>query len=293
MLRVKGIEYLSVPEFLSRGVWSLDELIERLYKIKSRSWNFLVQRYLRNGMEDSRVRELLKDQFSSRIELTAKLQYIACAEGVGPFGYISPLVVQARDTPEAPWHQNGLFDYYDLLTGEGFNTTHDPEGNVVVCPEIGVLAVLPHRGDFVCPELYDRDRIKKERLTEMGCNLVRFTLLKSWEHGEDKRICAYTLENTVGFHMKMHAKMMGDLRGAGPGGKRRALMYYKPHVVLRQIRKLAWQQSREDRGGSTRKELKRLQAALAAYDKIVRSRARSRSRPAESGCQERELRKVC
>lgn len=261
MLRLIGIEYLSVPEFLSRGICSRDELVERLYRIKFMSWDFLVQRYIKDGLEDEKVKALLKDQFDSRIDVAGELQQIVYAEGVGTFGYISPLRVQTAEEEGKPWYESDVFSCFNVLTGEGTNSTHDPDGNVLVCPEIGVLPVLPHRGDFVCPGLFDKERIRSARIGSIGKNLVRYTLLKGLDSGAEM-ICAYTLEDMIGFHQSMNAVMKGLLRDEGPSGKRRALMHYQNGAILLQIREFARQQTRKDRSASSRREMKRLRAAM-------------------------------
>ncbi len=276
MLRAKGIEYISFPEFLSRGAWSEEELVERLYRIKLLSWDFLVQRSLKERFEDGKVKELLKDQFFSRIHFAGDLHSLACADGVGPFGYITPLAVTVDDG-ETPWYEDRIFDFFDDLTGAGTHSTHDPDGNVFVCPEIGVLPLLPHSGKFVCPGLFDKERIRTERITAIGKNLVRYTLLRAWRAGAE-RICAYTLDDMVGFHRSMDAVMMGPMRGKGPSGKRRALVLYRPPAIARQIRKFAKQRSRKDRSASTRREMKILKTTLNEFDR----RAKQRSAPASN-----------
>jgi hypothetical protein len=278
MLCVKGIEYLSVSAYLARESRAEDELVERLYQIKFRSWDFLVQRYLRDGMEDEKVKELLKEQFRSRIAHAGSLQLLACADGVGPFGYISPLAVRAEDEERREWYAAEIFSFYDTLTGESTHRTHDPGGNVIICPEIGTLPLLPHSGDFVCPWLLDRKRIKRRRVGDVGRNLVRYALLKGWRAGAEK-ICAYTLEDTVGFHRSMGAVMLGPFRGEDPAGKRRALMYYEPAVLLEQIGKLARQQTRKDRSASARNDMKGLKAAARALKRLPKPTA-----PVLAGC---------
>jgi hypothetical protein len=273
VLQVIGIEYLSATEYLSRGTCSRDELVERLYRIKFMSWDFLVQRYLKDGLEDEKVKELLKDQFESRITVAGDLQQIVFTEGVGPFGYISPLKVKVEERGGRAWYEDDVFSCFNELTGEGTNSTHDPDGNVIVCPEIGVLPVLPHRGDFVCPGLFDKERTRAERIGSIGKNLVRYTMLQGW-HGGAERICAYTPEDKVGFHQSMNAVMMGPLRGEGPSGMRRALMHYQNGALLLQIRELARQQSRKDRSASSRREMKKLRAAIKKLERRTSEQAR-------------------
>ncbi len=272
MLCVKGIEYLSVSAYLARESRADEDLVERLYQIKFRSWDFLVQRYLRDGMEDEKVKELLKEQFRGRIAHAGGLQLLASADGAGPFGYISPLIVRAEDEEGREWHAAEIFSFYDTLTGESTHRTHDPGGNVIVCPEIGVLPLLPHSGDFVCPALLDRERIRRRRVGDVGRNLVRYALLKGWRAGVEK-VCAYTLEDTVDFHRSMGAVMMGPFRGEDPAGKRRALMYYEPGVLLEQIGNLARQQSRKDRSASSRNGMKGLRAAARALKRLPKPTA--------------------
>ncbi len=270
MLRVKGIAYLSIPEFLSRNAWTEEELVERLYRIKLLSWDFLVQRTLKERIEDGKVKELLKDQFFGRIQHAGDLHNLACADGVGPFGYITPLAVTADDG-ETPWYENRIFDFFDDLTGAGTHSTHDPEGNVLVCPEVGVLPLLAHTGKFVCPGLFDKDRVRNDRISAIGKNLVRYTLLRAWRAGAE-RICAYTLDDTIGFHESMDAAVMGPLRGRGPSGKRRALVLYRPSAIARQIGEFSRQQSRKDRSASTRREMKVLRATLNEFERLAKKR---------------------
>lgn len=279
MLRAKGIEYLSIPEFLARDAWTEEELVERLYRIKLLSWDFLVQRSLKERHEDGKVKEFLKDQFFSRIKFAGDLHNLACADGVGPFGYITPLAVTAQDG-ETPWYENRIFDFFDDLTGAGTHSTHDPEGNVYVCPEIGVLPLLPHTGKFVCPGLFDKERIRSDRINAIGKNLVRYTLLRAWRAGAE-RICAYTLDDTIGFHQSMDAALMGPLRGEGPSGKRRALVLYRPSAIARQIGEFSNQQSRADRSASTRREMKILRATMNEFERLAKKHPTRTANPGD------------
>ena len=243
MIVLQGIHYLPISEILDTKKYSYEEVLEKLYELKIRRWPFIRKKFEEEGItREADIKKKIMEQFDERYRNSRDLQNIAFRDGMGIIAYISPLLVRAGR--KGRWYENPVFDSYAVLTGNGTNRTHDPDGNILVCPEIS-----------------SRSGLKTKGVRGVGKNLVGYTLLRGYgmkeEKGNPEIFCAYTrdFEPTLRFHQSLGAKVVRKVENAEPFDRdangSRAIVEYSINAVVAQISHLAEAQTEEERKMST------------------------------------------